>query len=223
MPEIKYQKIELHSTDDLAKDYEIIEYEKETVEKLMIENQIEFAMEIERKKELPIISRKQNIVYVLMLIVKKDDLDNVIDFLVKDGNFGYFVYLDSTYDPNEEKEEIENQDNENLEFIEKLNGAIEDAKDDPIKMYGEKEIENDENLEDYKFKTKPIDYKTFPIFIMKLFLSAAYMFVLIPELIGIIYGIQDAEYEIATAMFVLVVIETPIFVWLYRILNKKKK
>lgn len=90
-------------------------------------------------------------------------------------------------------------------------------------MYGEKEIENDENLEDYKFKTKPIDYKTFPIFIMKLFLSAAYMFVLILELIGIIYGIQDAEYEIATAMFVLVVIETPIFVWLYRILNKKKK
>ena len=111
MPEIKYQKIELHSTDDLAKDYEIIEYEKETVEKLMIENQIEFAMEIERKKELPIISRKQNIVYVLMLIVKKDDLDKVIELLDKEGNFGYFVDLDSTYDPNEEKEEIENQDN----------------------------------------------------------------------------------------------------------------
>ena len=33
-------------------------------------------------------------------------------------------------------------------------------------------------------------------------------------------GIQELEYEIATAMFVLIVIETPIFIGIYKFLNK---
>ena len=40
MSGIEYQKIELHSTENLAKDQERIEYDKETAQRLMMENQI---------------------------------------------------------------------------------------------------------------------------------------------------------------------------------------
>ena len=50
MPDIKYQKIELHSTYDLVKDQDIIEQEREAAQKLMEDNQIQFAMEIDQKE-----------------------------------------------------------------------------------------------------------------------------------------------------------------------------
>lgn len=201
MPDIEYQKIELHSTYNLVKEQERIEYEKETVQRLMMEHQIQFAMEIERKEELPIISRKQNLVYVLNLIVRKDDVDKVIELLDKEGNFGYYVDLDATYDPTKDTEETESQEEQD-EIIEELNEEVEE---EPIKSYGEK-----------------VDYKSFPKLIMKIFLIVAFIIILIPEIVGIVYGIKETEYEIATAMFVFIVIETPIFIWFYNILNKKK-
>lgn len=220
MPDIKYQKIELHSTYDLVKDQDIIEQEREAAQKLMEDNQIQFAMEIDQKEIKSPTGRHTNVVYVLNLIVKEDEVDKVIELLDKDGNFGYYVDLDSTYDQNEEiKSE---QDDNEIEIPEELKDVIEETKDDPIKMYGY-ENEEDENLEDYKIKVKPIDGNAFPRFMIKFFISLAYTIILIPELLGIIYGIQETEYEIATAMFVLVVVETPIFLSFYNALNKKNK
>lgn len=197
MSGIEYQKIELHSAQDLVKEQERIEYEKETVQRLMMENQIQFAMEIDQKEEKSP-TGKSIVVYVLNLIVRKDDVDKVIELLDKEGNFGYYIDLDSTYDPTKDTEETENQEKQ-VEIIE------EKIEDDPIKSYGEK-----------------IDYKSFPKLIMKIFLLIAFAIILIPEIVGIVYGIKETEYEIATTLFVFIVIETPIFIWFYNILNKKK-
>lgn len=197
MSGIEYQKIELHSAQDLVKKQERIEYEKETVQRLMMENQIQFAMEIDQKEEKSP-TGKSIVVYVLNLIVRKDDVDKVIELLDKEGNFGYYIDLDSTYDPTKDTEETENQEKQ-VEIIE------EKIEDDPIKSYGEK-----------------IDYKSFPKLIMKIFLLIAFAIILIPEIVGIVYGIKETEYEIATTLFVFIVIETPIFIWFYNILNKKK-
>lgn len=200
MSGIEYQKIELHSAQDLVKEQERIEYEKETVQRLMMENQIQFAMEIDQKEEKSP-TGKSIVVYVLNLIVRKDDVDKVIELLDKEGNFGYYIDLDSTYDPTKDTEETENQEKQ-VEIIEELEKEVED---DPIKSYGEK-----------------IDYKSFPKLIMKIFLIVAFAIILIPEIVGIVYGIKETEYEIATTLFVFIVIETPIFIWFYNILNKKK-
>ena len=197
MSGIEYQKIELHSAQDLVKEQERIEYEKETVQRLMMENQIQFAMEIDQKEEKSP-TGKSIVVYVLNLIVRKDDVDKVVELLDKEGNFGYYIDLDSTYDPTKDTEETENQEKQ-VEIIE------EKIEDDPIKSYGEK-----------------IDYKSFPKLIMKIFLLIAFAIILIPEIVGIVYGIKETEYEIATTLFVFIVIETPIFIWFYNILNKKK-
>ena len=197
MSGIEYQKIELHSAQDLVKEQERIEYEKETVQRLMMENQIQFAMEIDQKEEKSP-TGKSIVVYVLNLIVRKDDVDKVIELLDKEGNFGYYIDLDSTYDPTKDTEETESQEKQ-VEIIE------EKIEDDPIKSYGEK-----------------IDYKSFPKLIMKIFLLIAFAIILIPEIVGIVYGIKETEYEIATTLFVFIVIETPIFIWFYNILNKKK-
>ena len=197
MSGIEYQKIELHSAQDLVKEQERIEYEKETVQRLMMENQIQFAMEIDQKEEKSP-TGKSIVVYVLNLIVRKDDVDKVIELLDKEGNFGYYIDLDSTYDPTKDTEETESQEKQ-VEIIE------EKIEDDPIKSYGEK-----------------IDYKSFPKLIMKIFLLIVFAIILIPEIVGIVYGIKETEYEIATTLFVFIVIETPIFIWFYNILNKKK-
>ena len=45
----EYQKIRLHSTSNLAKDQEIIDYEKDAVQRIMMEYQIKFSIEIEEK------------------------------------------------------------------------------------------------------------------------------------------------------------------------------
>ena len=163
----------------------------------MMENQIQFAMEIDQKEEKSP-TGKSIVVYVLNLIVRKDDVDKVVELLDKEGNFGYYIDLDSTYDPTKDTEETENQEKQ-VEIIE------EKIEDDPIKSYGEK-----------------IDYKSFPKLIMKIFLLIAFAIILIPEIVGIVYGIKETEYEIATTLFVFIVIETPIFIWFYNILNKKK-
>ena len=197
MSGIEYQKIELHSAQDLVKEQERIEYEKETVQRLMMENQIQFAMEIDQKEEKSP-TGKSIVVYVLNLIVRKDDVDKVVELLDKEGNLGYYIDLDSTYDPTKDTEETESQEKQ-VEIIE------EKIEDDPIKSYGEK-----------------IDYKSFPKLIMKIFLLIAFAIILIPEIVGIVYGIKETEYEIATTLFVFIVIETPIFIWFYNILNKKK-
>ena len=218
MPNIEYQKIELHSTYDLVKEQEKIEHEREKAQKLMLDNQIQFAIEIDQKQVPSPTGRNTNVVYVLNLIVRKDDVNKVIELLDKEGNFGYYVDLDSSYN-SEEKEE-------SIEITEELKEEVVEEDNDSIKMYDNAEMEDAENLEDYKIKFKhifkPIDYKAFSKFIMKLFLLIAFTIILIPEIVGIVYGIQESEYEIATAMFVLIVIETPIFRWFYNILDKKE-
>ena len=144
MSGIEYQKIELHSTENLVKDQERIEYEKETAQRLMMENQIPFSIEIEEADLIGSNYRKTGTAYVLNLIVRKEDAEKVIELLDREGGFGYFVDLDETYDPDAEKEETED---ENISFVEipeelkeeepenlkveSLDDLFEDAADEP--------------------------------------------------------------------------------------------
>ncbi len=103
----EYQKIRLHSTSNLAKDQEIIDYEKDAVQRIMMEYQIKFSIEIEEMSNLSSSLKHTGTAYALNLIVRKDDLDKVIELLDKEGGFGYYIDLDEEYDPNEESNEKE--------------------------------------------------------------------------------------------------------------------
>lgn len=203
MADIEYQKIELHTTEELVKEQEIIEYEKETVQKLMIDNQIQFTMEIDQKEEKAP-TGNSIVVYVLNLIVRKDDVDKVIELLDKEGDLGYYVDLDDTYNPIEETEEQE----ESKEEVEE---------DDPIKVYGE-----DDGRITVEFKTP--ESKDIIKIIMKLISISPILLIYIVEIGLMIYVWDSHDYETITSIIVLMIIETPIFIWFYNFfksLNKK--
>lgn len=121
MSGIEYQKIKLHSTHNLVKDQERIEYEKEVVQRLMMENQIQFAIEIEEVDTVGSYYIKTGTAYVLNLIVRKDDVEKVIELLDREGGLGYFVDLDETYNLDAEKIKLETEE--------------ESENDDPIIIY----------------------------------------------------------------------------------------
>lgn len=212
MPDIEYQKIELHSTYDLVKEQERIEYEREAAQRLMMENQIQFAIEIDQKKKKSP-TGKSTVMYVLNLIVRKDDVNKVIELLDKEGNFGYYVDLDATYDP---MEEIDEKQEVFEEIPEELKEENESTDEDPIKIYGE---------EDGKvtIEFKPVGMEALANFIMKVTLIFAFSLIYIMEIGLMIYSWNSYDYETITAMVVAMIIETPIFIWFYNILNKKKK
>lgn len=202
MADIEYQKIELHTTEELVKEQEIIEYEKETVQKLMIDNQIQFTMEIDQKEEKAP-TGNSIVVYVLNLIVRKDDVDKVIELLDKEGDLGYYVDLDDTYNPMEEAEEQEE--------------LKEEVEDDPIKVYGE-----DDGRITVEFKTP--ESKDIIKIIMKLISISPILLIYIVQIGLMIYVWDSHDYETITSIIVLMIIETPIFIWLYNFfksLNKK--
>lgn len=215
MPDIEYQKIELHSTHNLAKDNEKIQYEKETVQRLMIENQIQFAIEIEEKDVRDKNNRYSNSLYVLNLVVRKDDVEKVIELLDREGGFGYYVDLDETFDLMKDAES-EEQDGAFVEIPEELRGTEEVAvEDEPIKIY-----EQDNGNITIEFK--PIGMTALANLIMKATLIFAFSMIYIMEIGLMIYSWNGYDYETVTGMFVAMIIETPIFIWFYKVLNKKK-
>ena len=207
----EYQKIRLHSTSNLAKDQEIIDYEKDAVQRIMMEYQIKFSIEIEEMSNLSSSLKHTGTAYALNLIVRKDDLDKVIELLDKEGGFGYYIDLDEEYDPNEESNEKEESF---IDMPEELKEEPEEAEDDPIKVYGQ----NDGNIT-VEFNTA--NFEGFVYLILRLFILFFGAMIMLFEIVWIMQAIKELEYEMATAAFVMMVIEVPILICFYNLLKKK--
>ena len=207
----EYQKIRLHSTSNLAKDQEIIDYEKDAVQRIMMEYQIKFSIEIEEMSNLSSSLKHTGTAYALNLIVRKDDLDKVIELLDKEGGFGYYIDLDEEYDPNEDSNEAEESF---IDMPEELMEEPEEAEDDPIKVYGQ----NDGNIT-VEFNTA--NFEGFVYLILRLFILFFGAMIMLFEIVWIMQAIKELEYEMATAAFVMMVIEVPILICFYNLLKKK--
>lgn len=197
----EYQKIRLHSTSNLAKDQEIIDYEKDAVQRIMMEYQIKFSIEIEEMSNLSSSLKHTGTAYALNLIVRKDDLDKVIELLDKEGGFGYYIDLDEEYDPNEDVEEKETES------------------DDPIKTYGEK----DENVfvESETDEFEKAEFENSIYLILRLFVVAVGGIILLFALGMFLVGIEEKNYEMVTASFIIMVVGTPMIIVFYNLLKKK--
>lgn len=218
MSGIEYQKIELHSTENLAKDQERIEYEKETAQRLMMENQIPFSIEIEEADLIGSNYRKTGTAYVLNLIVRKEDAEKVIELLDREGGFGYFVDLDETYDPDAEKEETEDENISFVEIPEELKEEEpENLKDDsdPIKIYGE----DNGNI---TIEFKSLNSSNFALFIMRLALLFSGMAIVLVQVWLLANAVNELDYKMITTIFVTIVFEFPVFMSFYNLLKKKK-
>ncbi len=218
MSGIEYQKIELHSTENLAKDQERIEYEKETAQRLMMENQIPFSIEIEEADLIGSNYRKTGTAYVLNLIVRKEDAEKVIELLDREGGFGYFVDLDETYDPDAEKEETED---ENISFVEIPEELKEEEPEnsnddsDPIKIYGE----DNGNI---TIEFKSLNSSNFALFMMRLALLFSGMAIVLVQVWLLANAVNELDYKMITTIFVTIVFEFPVFMSFYNLLKKKK-
>ena len=197
----EFQKITLHTTSNLAKDQEIIDYEKDAVQKIMMENHIKFSIEIEEMSTISSSLKHTGSAYALNLIVAKYDLDKVIELLDKEGGFGYYIDLDEEYDPNEDVEEKETES------------------DDPIKTYGEK----DENVfvESETDEFEKAEFENSIYLILRVFVVAVGGIILLFALGMFIVGIEEKNYEMVTASFIIMVVGTPMIIVFYNLLKKK--
>ena len=208
MSSIEFQKIRLHSTTDLVKDQEIIDYEKDAVQRIMMENQIKFSIEIEEANVLSSTLKTTGTAYVLNLIVNKVDLDKVVQLLDREGGFGYYIDLDETYDP-------ENESNED-DMPEELQEETEDVIDDPIKVYGHE----DGNV---TIEFNKVDNESFIFFILRMFILFSGGLMYLFEIWCLNNAINELDYEMATTAVVMMIIEAPILACFYNLLKNKKK
>lgn len=93
MNESDYKKIELYKTKNLSRDKKIIDSKIEHFEKIMKENNIDYAIEI--KAEDVTVSNSNKIrgkLYILNLVVKKEKFDSTIELL---NNLGETIIVET--------------------------------------------------------------------------------------------------------------------------------
>lgn len=97
----RYQVIELEVTYQLAKSVEKIEEERQIVQRLMQENNIEFVLELVEE------GNGEN--WVLELMVPKEDVERVIAILDAQGGLGYTVDFEETLLVSDDNMELVNE------------------------------------------------------------------------------------------------------------------
>lgn len=97
----RYQVIELEVTYQLAKSVEKIEEERQVVQRLMQENNIEFVLELVEE------GNGEN--WVLELMVPKEDAERVIAILDAQGGLGYTVDFEETLLVSDDNMELVNE------------------------------------------------------------------------------------------------------------------
>lgn len=97
----RYQVIELEVTYQLAKSVEKIEEERQIVQRLMQENNIEFVLELVEE------GNGEN--WVLELMVPKEDAERVIAILDAQGGLGYTVDFEETLLVSDDNMELVNE------------------------------------------------------------------------------------------------------------------
>lgn len=97
----RYQVIELEVTYQLAKSVEKIEEERQIVQRLMQENNIEFVLEL--------VEEGNGETWVLELMVPKEDAERVIAILDAQGGLGYTVDFEETLLVSDDNMELVNE------------------------------------------------------------------------------------------------------------------
>lgn len=201
-----YHKIELHSTHNILKEYGTIDYEKNAVEKIMKNHNLDYALEFEERKY-----NGKVVEYALNLIVRKQDLDYVIKLLDEAGGFGYYIDLEQ-----KNKSIEENSDNEEEEY-QKEKTKNESPNTDPIRKLSDQEQLDD--LSGISIEEKNAQAANNGA---KVYLTTVFSFLIISEIWLISYFFEKNDYEAIFKVILLIVCELPIFILILKFFYKKK-
>lgn len=120
MEEIEYQKIKLHSSTEYAYNKNFFNDRINAIEKIVKENNIEYALEVVESTVKGISTKDYKTLYTLNLVIKKSDLLSVDDLLNREYEYTYEIVVEKIDEENEdaikteddnEEEVIENRDN----------------------------------------------------------------------------------------------------------------
>lgn len=101
------QKIKLYSSTDYIGEQEIFDEMKNEIEKLLVENNIEYALEITDEEAGNSSSKFPKTLYTLNLVIKQTDLNKVISILNDSYKYDYELIRDIEVEEQEEQQEQE--------------------------------------------------------------------------------------------------------------------
>ena len=196
MSEIIYQKINLYSSTDYAQNKKFFDERKNLIEKILIENKLDYALEVIESYVTESSSRGLKKLYTLNLVIRKEDLNNVQVLLDTFYNYTYQIT---------EEECIEQED---YEFEEEP--IITDDMDDDIIKTNKSIFERKREFEDKIKQSSKLEK-----FII-IFFTLIFSFFVVFEIILII------ETEYVWGILIIIVIEIIIYLkTLNDIVNKK--
>lgn len=120
MEEIIYQKIKLHSSTEYAYNKNFFDERINAVEKIVKENNIDYALEVVESTVKGVSSKDYKTLYTLNLVIRKSDLLDVQDLLDESYEYTYEILEEKNleenedaiiFDENNENDAIENKDN----------------------------------------------------------------------------------------------------------------
>ncbi len=112
MEEIEYQKIKLHSSTEYAYNKNFFDERINAIEKIVKENNIEYALEVVESRVKGVSSKDYKTLYTLNLVIKKMDLLSVEDLLNKEYKYTYEIVEEKELEENEDAMQIDDDENE---------------------------------------------------------------------------------------------------------------
>lgn len=112
MEEIEYQKIKLHSSTEYAYNKNFFDERINAIEKIVKENNIEYALEVVESSVKGVSSKDYKTLYTLNLVIKKMDLLSVEDLLNKEYKYTYEIVEEKELEENEDAMQIDDAENE---------------------------------------------------------------------------------------------------------------
>lgn len=215
-----YQKIELHSSYKLGKDYEIFEQEQKIVEKILSENGIDYTILLQEEHDLNESGKYMSAYFVLSVFVKVVDIEKVIKLFDEDGTLGYYVDLDNQVEidgplTEESIKVAEAAKVERMrEYEEETKYELDSEEIDPIQSFDDDPIKNVSNSE-------PIKINLLDLFIIGC-LVLTFIVIISIEISGMINFWKESNYEDMAGMVLLVVFELLIFIAILKCFIKKK-
>ena len=119
MKNVEYQKIKLYSSKNYSENQDFFNIRKDSIEKIVKENNIEYALEIEEKYGPGDAPKSPKKIYTLNLVIKKEDLIVVENLLDELYQFEYEIIEPEIVEVQEEV--ISNEEDTNGEAIKKSN------------------------------------------------------------------------------------------------------
>lgn len=215
-----YQKIELHSSYKLGKDYEIFEQEQKIVEKILSENGIDYTILLQEKHDMDESGEYMPINFVLSVFVNVIDVERVIKLFDEDGTLGYYVDLDNQIEidgplTEETIRAAEVAKSEKMrEYEEEINEELDSEEIDPIQSFDDDPIKNVSNSEPIKINLLDL--------IAICCWGLVFIVIISIEISGMINFWKDSNYGNMVGMVLLVVFELLMFIAILKRYIKKK-